>query len=279
MNTTLKRTLSGLIFVALTVGGFLLSPYTFAAVMVVVMVCSTHEFYSMCVGDRFTAEKICVHAAQVLAFAGLFFYFNDASAAGLKAAFASPLLVFVAYSLMLRDCGREHLFNTELFFPLVYVLVPVCSTLPLCYCVTGKFEPWVLVSVFLLAWSNDIFAYVFGMLFGQKKGSRKLAPAISPKKSWAGVIGGTVFCFITAALVCFLFGFRFFRFQHWMVLAGIASTFGVAGDLFESLIKRHASVKDAGNVIPGHGGFLDRFDDIFFIVPIITIYLYLVSVI
>lgn len=277
MNTTLKRTVSGLVFVGLMVGGFLWSPYTFAAVLILVMVCSTHEFYSMCVGNRFRAEKICVYAVEVLTFAGMFLYFNNGSAAGLKAALASPLFLFVAFSLMLRDCGREHLFNTELFFPLIYILLPVCSTLPLSYRVTGQFEPWVLVSIFILAWSNDIFAYVFGMSFGQKEGSRKLAPAISPKKSWAGVAGGTVFCFIAAALICFLYGFKFFRFPHWMALAGIVSTFGVAGDLFESLIKRHASVKDAGNVIPGHGGFLDRFDDIFFIVPIVTIYLYLVS--
>ena len=125
----------------------------------------------------------------------------------------------------------------------------------------------------MLIWINDIGAYCVGMLFGQRTNSRKLFPALSPKKSWVGVYGGTAFTFLAAWAVWALWGAPVLTLPHWMALALIVSVVGVPGDLFESLIKRHAGVKDASQMIPGHGGMLDRFDDLLFILPVAATYL------
>ena len=279
MNTTLKRSLSGIVFLSVLIGGILYSPYSFAGVFAVVLVCSTWEYFSLMTGSRFLKEKICVLVAELLAFAGCFWYCQISQECGLTMLCTSVLPLVAGFIFLLLDSGEGHEFDASLFFPVVYILLPVCFALWLCYGYRPyEYEPMLLLSMFILAWVNDTFAYVFGMSFGQKEGSRKLAPKISPKKSWVGVAGGTAATFIAALVIWFFYGFGFFRFQHWLALAAIVSVFGVFGDLFESLIKRHACVKDAGNAIPGHGGFLDRFDDIFFIIPMTTIYLILVSI-
>ena len=115
------------------------------------------------------------------------------------------------------------------------------------------------------------------MSFGQRPSSRKLFPALSPKKSWVGILGGTVATFLAAWGVSAFFGASVLSTAHWMAIAAIVSVFGVFGDLFESLIKRHAQVKDAGDLIPGHGGLLDRFDGLLFVLPAVLLYLTLVQ--
>jgi phosphatidate cytidylyltransferase len=131
--------------------------------------------------------------------------------------------------------------------------------------------------VIVLLWLNDIGAYAVGMSLGQRPDSRKLFPALSPKKSWIGVVGGTLFTLLGAWGVSATFGAQVLPLVHWLALALIVSVFGVFGDLFESLIKRHAQVKDAGHFIPGHGGLLDRFDDVLFVLPLAALYLLLVE--
>lgn len=280
MNTTLKRSFSGIVFLAVLIGGILYSPYSFAAVSAVILVCSTREYFSLIVGRRFLKEKICVCLAEFLAFTGCFCCCQVSQECGQTVLCTSVLPLVAGFIFHLQDSGDGCEFDANLYFPLVYILLPMCSMLLLCYGYRPDcYDPMLLLSVFILAWANDVFAYVFGMSFGQKEGSRKLAPKISPKKSWAGVVGGTAATFVAAALIWFFYGFEYFRYPHWLALAAIVSVFGVLGDLFESLIKRHAHVKDAGNTIPGHGGVLDRFDDIFFIIPMSTIYLILASII
>jgi phosphatidate cytidylyltransferase len=127
-----------------------------------------------------------------------------------------------------------------------------------------------ILGVFILVWINDTFAYVTGSLFGK----HKLLERISPKKTIEGFIGGMFFAFVGAWLLS-----RFYpdlSLINWLVFAAIVSVFGVLGDLIESMFKRQAGVKDSGNLIPGHGGLLDRLDSVIFAAPFI--FLYLVSV-
>ncbi len=279
MNTLLKRSLSGALFLVVLVGGLLLSPFSFAALMAFVVESATIEYYRMTIGSRrYIKEMVCVCLCQLMVFSGCFIRYQVDAQAGSMLLAAGLVAVFAAFALMLFDCRHDHDLDAHLFFPLVYVLPAACASTVLCYGITGQYNPWLVLGLFILAWSNDVFAYIFGMSFGQRPGSRKLAPDLSPKKSWIGVIGGTFFTFLAAAVVWLLFGFGFFRLCHWMAVAAIVSVFGVLGDLFESLIKRHAAVKDAGDIIPGHGGVLDRFDDILFIFPLTAIYLYLASI-
>ncbi|MBK8784984.1 MAG: phosphatidate cytidylyltransferase [Chitinophagaceae bacterium] len=117
-------------------------------------------------------------------------------------------------------------------------------------------------------WINDTMAYLVGSFIGKTPLSK-----ISPKKTWEGTIGGIVLCITVAGLV------SHFIFHSWivnlfiMLLAAICAIFGTLGDLLESKIKRMADVKDSGSFMPGHGGFLDRFDSLLVAVPFVWLYI------
>ncbi len=128
-----------------------------------------------------------------------------------------------------------------------------------------------LIGFFIIIWGNDTFAYLSGMAFGK----HKLFERISPKKTWEGTIGGGVFAVIAAIVLSFIY--KDFNAFEWMGFALTIIIFGTFGDLFESLIKRTIGLKDSGNIMPGHGGILDRFDSILIAAPFA--YLYIVFVI
>jgi len=131
---------------------------------------------------------------------------------------------------------------------------------------------WKLVFFLLLVvWLGDAGAYYVGRSLGR----RKLSPRISPKKTIEGLMGGIVMSVITALVIHFTF-FKELPLLHTVIAGVILSIAGVIGDLAESMWKRSAAVKDSGTLIPGHGGFLDRFDSIFFTAPILYSYWFLV---
>ena len=123
-------------------------------------------------------------------------------------------------------------------------------------------------------WINDTMAYIVGSLIGRTQLS-----SISPKKTWEGTIGGIILCSGVMGYLAsifdewFLFGQSIF---FWIMLALLAATVGIFGDLFESKLKRLADVKDSGHIMPGHGGFLDRFDSLLFAIPFVWLYVYFV---
>ena len=119
-------------------------------------------------------------------------------------------------------------------------------------------------------------AYLFGITLGQKYG-KKLFPSISPKKSWIGFWGG-VFTSVLVAVVLHNVGLFQLDIIHCIVIAVLLCITGVYGDLIESQWKRHYNVKDSGNIIPGHGGLLDRFDSALIAIPMGVIYLVIAHV-
>ncbi|MCM1079819.1 MAG: phosphatidate cytidylyltransferase [Bacteroidales bacterium] len=135
------------------------------------------------------------------------------------------------------------------------------------------------LSVFVFLWTNDTGAYCSGSLFGK----HKLFPRISPAKSWEGSIGGGIFVVVVAALIGY-FSYVSAAFTDpmpltsyiakWIGLGIVVAVFGTWGDLVESLIKRTIGIKDSGNILPGHGGMLDRFDSSLMAIPASVIYLY-----
>ena len=134
-----------------------------------------------------------------------------------------------------------------------------------------------LIFAFILIWVNDIFAYLTGSAIGR----HKLCPRISPKKTIEGSVGGAVFTMLFAYLInrFVLNDFFFDDYINNMEIVFLALgvvLFGTLGDLSESMIKRHAGVKDSGNLIPGHGGILDRFDATFMAMPFVFVYLLLI---
>lgn len=134
-------------------------------------------------------------------------------------------------------------------------------------------QPMIILAIFLFIWINDTGAYLIGSIFGK----HRLFERISPKKSWEGFIGGMAFN-LGFSVLCFFFGKHFFGLQDanvwiWIGLAVIVTVFGTWGDLIESMIKRTLKIKDSGNLIPGHGGILDRIDSLLLALPATFIYL------
>jgi len=132
--------------------------------------------------------------------------------------------------------------------------------------------PKLVMFLLLVVWLGDAGAYYVGKQFGR----HKLSPRISPKKTIEGGIGGIVMAIITAIVIHFTF-FPQFPLVHAIIAGVVLSIAGVIGDLAESMWKRSAAVKDSGTLIPGHGGFLDRFDSIFYTAPILYVYWVLIQ--
>jgi phosphatidate cytidylyltransferase len=132
-----------------------------------------------------------------------------------------------------------------------------------------------IVPITLIAsiWINDTMAYIVGSLIGRTPFSK-----ISPKKTWEGTAGGAILCVLVVSLLGYYkYPFNVFPLQYWIGVSAIAAVAGTAGDLLESKLKRMAAVKDSGHFMPGHGGFLDRFDSLLFATPFVWLYIMCVS--
>ena len=129
------------------------------------------------------------------------------------------------------------------------------------------YNPKILISILILIWTNDTFAYIVGKSIGRTK----LFPSISPKKTIEGFLGGILFSIISGYLLAVFF-IEAKLIYIWIVISIIVSIFSTLGDLIESKFKRLAGVKDSGKIMPGHGGILDRLDSIIFVIPFINLF-------
>lgn len=182
---------------------------------------------------------------------------------------ALPLIVtlFLATPALLiaqlwRKSDRPFADTAYTIFPAIYAAFPLGLMAPL-----NDFYN-VMMMVLILVWLNDSCAYMGGSLFGR----HKMWPRHSPGKTWEGTAIGVAMTIVVALLVGPLFDTRLQWFD-WLVVGIICSVIDTLGDLVESMLKRTVGVKDSGNIMPGHGGFLDRFDSLLIIIPFITLYL------
>ena len=136
------------------------------------------------------------------------------------------------------------------------------------YANAWNYSPVLPCGIIFSIWVNDTMAYIVGSLIGKTPLSK-----ISPKKTWEGTLGGAILAVIIAGLIAWKFDFEI---QKIIIIAAIASIAGTFGDLFESKLKRMAGVKDSGSFMPGHGGFLDRFDSLLFAIPFVWLFLKLI---
>lgn len=256
MSNILKRTISGILYAALMVLGVFCKPL-FPILMLAVTGILLHEFYTVSLGSRYPAERLLATFAGVLFFALVYLVCAHGMPLRLLSLALLPVVCMPVAFIFEKDrSGLESI--AFLFFGLVYIALPM-GLVPLIQYSTGSFDGHLLMSMLLIVWLDDTGAYCFGTLFGQKPDSRKLAPSISPKKSWWGVYGGVALGII-CGIVLKLIGWLDMGMGHCIALSFIISATCVAGDLAESVWKRHFGVKDAGNFIPGHGGLLDRLD-------------------
>ena len=180
-----------------------------------------------------------------------------------------PLASFVFLIKLYKKNDVHPFINIALFYlGILYVAVPFAFTNLLVF-YNGEYSYEILIGLLLLTWANDVGAYFSGILFGRTK----LFERISPKKSWEGSIGGAATS-VTMSLVISLY-FERLNTIEWVVISAIVVIAGTYGDLVESHFKRSIQIKDSGSSIPGHGGFLDRFDSLLIAVPFVVVFLYL----
>ena len=270
MSNFWVRTISGAVFLALMVAGMLLHPAAFGVLFLLIMYLSLREFLSITMGQRWLLQqKIALFAVALLFILMVAHCFYGLElkwlALGIVPLLALPLSIVLTPN-------HDTVEDTALAYAgILYIGLPFILT-PLLVSGGGEFRGFVLLNLFIIIWLSDVGAYCLGTLFGQKPTSRKLAPAISPKKSWWGFWGGVVLA-IAAAAVLYFVGWMQYPLVHCLVLGALVSVAGVCGDLFESVWKRRYGVKDSGNIIPGHGGMLDRFDSAILAIPAAFAYL------
>lgn len=277
MNTTVTRTISGVLFLIIMIAGFLINQYIFGVLFLFMVTGMLWEFYHMNMGASHKVPKII---AMVLG-AGLFITMWAAcvfDSIPFKYVSLNCILVLaLMVSIVLEKQQKDFRSVSYLFTGIMYIAVPL-SLSNLIVFRGGEFSGILMLSFFIIIWASDVGAYCFGMLLGQKIWPAKLCPSISPKKSWAGFWGGMLTALI-AAVILFLTGLLKFPLVHCLAMAAIMNVLGVFGDLYESMWKRSVDLKDSGNLIPGHGGLLDRFDSALFAIPAGVIYLVIASLI
>jgi len=275
MNNTVVRTLSGAVYGALIFCSLLINGYLFAALIVFSMCAMMAEFYRMTMGESYKFSRALAIGAGVILFLLLYFCKAFHMPGKYVALAIIPILIVMFNSLLVKDKSEFTKF-AFIYTGLLYIAVPMSLSNLLAFR-EGTFSGLLLLCFFIIIWCSDIGAYFLGSLLGQKYG-KKIAPEISPKKSWIGFWGGLLFA-VLAAMILHWTGLLSFPLVHCIILAVLMHGSGVAGDLFESMWKRCCNVKDSGNLIPGHGGMLDRLDSTLFAMPAGAIYLALFNLI
>lgn len=271
MSDFVKRTISSAVFLAVMLAGILFHPAAFSILFLLVMYCAMREFMSMTMGDKWLfQQKMALFTASIafIVLSGWCFFGVDLKWALL--AIIPFALIPLSVVFAPNHDSVEYLAFT--YFAVLYAGLPFCLTPFIVGGAGGQFQGLLLLNVFLIIWSSDVGAYSLGTLFGQKPNSRKLAPAISPKKSYWGLWGG-IACGLLVSWVLNIVGWMPYSLLHCLALGLIIPVAGVCGDLFESVWKRRFGFKDSGNIIPGHGGMLDRFDSSLFAIPAVFVYL------
>ena len=269
MKNVTIRTISGIGFVLVMLACLLWSQWLFGAPVIFMMIGMMSEFFTITMGDRYKVSRALAILAGVVLFALIYLVAAYQMPVKYVALSIVPVIVVMINSLYVED-KTDYAKFSNLYTGLIYIAVPLALSNLVAFR-NGHFSGMLLVSFFVLIWSSDIGAYIFGMALGQKYG-KKLFPSVSPKKTWIGYWGGMFFA-IMAAHILNLTGMLSLPMLHSVILAIVMHVAGVYGDLFESQWKRIYGIKDSGTIIPGHGGLLDRFDSTLLAMPVGALYL------
>lgn len=275
MNNFIKRTISGIGFAAVMLAAFLTNEYVYGVVMLLSLIIMMKEFLTMTCGNNYPYSQVLSILSGAVLFTLIYLYKAFEFPGRLVILAFVPVFLLMINSLYLKDKSRFDKF-ANLYTALMYIAVPWSLLNFAVFNSAGEFNGILLLCFFCIIWGTDVGAYIFGITLGQKYG-KKLFPSISPKKSWIGFWGGLATAIGVAVGLHYAGLFRF-DLIHCIFMGALLCVAGVYGDLIESQWKRHYNVKDSGNVIPGHGGLLDRFDSALIAIPIGIIYLVVMNV-
>jgi len=270
MKTLLTRSISGLIFVALVVLSLTLEPLFFLVFFSVIVGIGLFEFHKL-----FSAKNLLTHSWSVTVSLGYISFLSLVLPSYLIYNFSLNSIWFILavvlfYGLLQILIYKNTISSFFLFIAaIIYVVIPFYLAFEIHIKDTGTLP--IILGVFLLVWTNDTFAYLSGNLFGKHKLNEK----ISPNKTWEGFAGGIIFAILIGVIIDqYLYKDSGYEPYFWTKAAIFIAPAAVAGDLFQSALKRKMKVKDTGNIMPGHGGILDRFDAMLFALPVFYVLLY-----
>lgn len=276
MTNFVRRTVTGAFIVIFVLGGLWLHPLSFFIVGAVMIGGTQHEYYLMVRGTGVRPQLV----TGIIS--GFILYVTSTLIALGWLPFKGFLVLIPVISIVMvielfRNVERPFDSLAHTFFSILYTAVPFSMFPFSAFNRTGlepllqmegiQFSPGILIGFFLLLWTNDTGAYLVGSLMGK----HRLFERISPKKSWEGFFGGMLLTLLVASLISGWLGVA--DTTGWMIIAFIVSVAGTLGDLLESMLKRSLGLKDSGTVMPGHGGFLDRFDSVVVAFPLVYLYL------
>lgn len=268
MNNFLQRILTGSAFVISIIAAIWWGPILFQGLFLVITLLSLNEYYALISKEEVNPNRIMGFITGTITY----LLIVVTSSGNLPIKFL-VLLMPIGAILFFAELYRKKPYpfrNIAITIQgVIYCVVPLALLTSLSF-INAEYNRGLLLGYFVLLWSSDSFAYVFGNLFGRTR----LFERISPKKSWEGSIGGTA----STLGVAYLFSLYNPEIPifHWLMIAVIVSITGTLGDLTESLLKRSLNIKDSGNLLPGHGGALDRFDALLLSIPFVWAYLKLV---
>ncbi len=270
MNETLTRAISGFVYITILITAIYTSQAAFAILFLIFAAISCWEF------NKLIASKNSRPYFQIIVVA-FFTYLTITSKTEIS---DKAFLLFATITLLTHLFLSYKLFKLQKFeansilksqLPLLYLIIPFALLTLIPSIIGNTYNPHIIFGVLVIIWSNDTFAYLVGRQFGK----HKLFEKISPKKTIEGFLGGLVFGTIAAIIIACTT--NSLSIIHWIILSIIIAFSGAIGDLVASKFKREANIKDSSNLIPGHGGFLDRLDSLIFVSSFVYLYLQILN--
>ena len=281
MNPKIKdiliRAASGVVMLVVMLTAMLWSTWSFATLLVVITAGVTWEHLRLSEHCGAQPQKVMAMGIALLVVApfALLFDSEHAITEGVSLMFGMMFVVMIAMLMILfvelfrqRETPIQNVGATIL--PALQVALPI-AMLALLPALGEGYNAWRVVAFFSIIWANDVFAFLVGITLGR----HRLCERISPKKSWEGFIGGIVAAMGVALLAAHLLGEDM---AVWAGLGLVSALAAVVGDLVESMFKRAAGVKDSGAIMPGHGGWFDRFDAVLMAAPVAVIYRLMIEI-
>ncbi|MBL7971625.1 MAG: phosphatidate cytidylyltransferase [Prolixibacteraceae bacterium] len=272
MKKFITRTVTGIVLVLVMLTAILVSPYSYAVLFILLLIGSLAEFNNLFKQSEIKPNQWLIYPVSIALFATSFLVARGTIEVKYFIGLLPLFLIIMSAELYRKHTNPVENIAVSLL-GIIYLALPLSLVNFLVFPDIHhdhSYNPAILIAVFALIWIHDSGAYLFGVTMGK----HRLFERISPKKSWEGAIGGTLVAISAAwGLAAFIPEISLIHWISISILTVVSSTFG---DLTESMFKRYFGIKDSGDILPGHGGFLDRFDSLFFAAPVVVMYLKLV---
>lgn len=264
MNNIIKRALTGIIFVAVLFGGIFFNQYTFFVLFLGLTIGAINEYFTL-IKEKVAPQRLLGTLCGASLYTASYVHINYNCHKVYALSLALAFLIFIAELYRNKENPFDNIAHT--LTGIFYTAIPFATINYIVFWGGDTYLPMVLACIFILIWSNDTFAFIWGVSFGK----HKLFKRISPNKSWEGSIGGGLSTIGIAYLISIYV--PSIETIDWLIMGVIIVFTGSLGDLTESLLKRSLKIKDSGNILPGHGGILDRFDAFLMAIPFIFVFM------